>query len=197
MGISRTVARFDLAEAALSAAASQPRAVARRAPTPAEVEQVVLDLYENEAPGLARYAATLSRNRELAQDAVQEAFLRLYVTLVGGEQVANERAWLYRVARNYVFDRLRNHAVRNGVSVDSREVTELAYAGPSVEQHYAQQEILGHARRLLSAREFDCLRLRVEGLNYREIAQVLDLRSGTVGTMLARGLKKLRRVVGL
>ncbi len=197
MGISRTLTRFDLTEAGLPAAAPQPRAVASRAPTPAEIERAVLDLYEREAPGLARYAAALGRNRELAQDAVQEAFLRLYVTLEGGERVENERAWLYRVARNYVFDRLRHRAARHAVSVDSREVSELPDAGPSVERRYEQQEILGHAQRLLSAREFDCLRLRVEGLNYREIAQVLDLRSGTVGTMLARGLKKLRRVVGL
>ena len=36
------------------------------------------------------------------------------------------------------------------------------------------------------------MQLRLEGLGYEEIADVLQIRSGTVGALLARGLKKIR-----
>ena len=41
-------------------------------------------------------------------------------------------------------------------------------------------------------RELDCLRLRVEGFSYQEIAQVLGVRPGTVGALLPRVYSKLR-----
>ncbi|MBZ5580075.1 MAG: LuxR C-terminal-related transcriptional regulator, partial [Acidobacteriia bacterium] len=45
---------------------------------------------------------------------------------------------------------------------------------------------------LLTEREFACLRLRAEGLDYAEIASALGIRSGTVGALLARAQKKIR-----
>jgi DNA-directed RNA polymerase specialized sigma24 family protein len=50
--------------------------------------------------------------------------------------------------------------------------------------------------RALAPRELECVRLRAEGLSYDEIAEVLDLRQGTVGATLARAHKKVRRALG-
>jgi RNA polymerase sigma factor (sigma-70 family) len=47
----------------------------------------------------------------------------------------------------------------------------------------------------LTPRELDCLRLRVEGFSYQEIAQVLGVRPGTVGALLPRVYSKLRDAV--
>jgi len=44
----------------------------------------------------------------------------------------------------------------------------------------------------LTPRELDCLRLRVEGFSYQEIAQALGIRPGTVGALLPRVYSKLR-----
>ena len=59
-----------------------------------------------------------------------------------------------------------------------------------------QREITRQALGGLSPRELECLRLRQDGLNYKEIAKVLGIDSGTVGALLARGLKKIRAAVG-
>jgi DNA-binding CsgD family transcriptional regulator len=45
---------------------------------------------------------------------------------------------------------------------------------------------------LLSPRELECFRLRAEGLRYQEIAEVMVLRAGTVGALLARVQRKIR-----
>jgi RNA polymerase sigma factor (sigma-70 family) len=59
-----------------------------------------------------------------------------------------------------------------------------------LEQNQTAQQIACR----LTPRELDCLRLRVEGLSYQEIAQVLGIRPGTVGALLPRVYAKLREV---
>jgi DNA-directed RNA polymerase specialized sigma24 family protein len=50
-------------------------------------------------------------------------------------------------------------------------------------------------RVLLAPREFECLRLRTEGLDYIEIAAAMSIRPGTVGALLHRVGQKMRRML--
>jgi RNA polymerase sigma factor (sigma-70 family) len=160
--------------------------------TSAEIEQEVLAAYDQFAIGLFRYTRSLGKDTELAQDAVQEAFLRYYLALLRGETIRHSRAWVFRVARNYVLDRLKEYAQRNCISLDAKEMVGLNDPRCAVEDQ-SRMERLGYALQLLSPRELECLRLRIEGLKNREIAEVLNLRLGTVCTLLARGLNRIRR----
>ena len=45
---------------------------------------------------------------------------------------------------------------------------------------------------MLAPREFECLRLRTEGLDYNEIANAMSIRPGTVGALLHRVGQKMR-----
>lgn len=162
-----------------------------RACDPEEIELKVIGAYLRLAPSLCSYLIALCKNADQAQDAVQEAFLRYYIALTNGVKIHNDKAWLFRVARNYLLDRLKDHAVKNRVGMDAAEVSQKPACRPSQESECLWAEILKLAFGTLSSREKECLQLRAEGLNYREIAQVLNLRSGTVGTLLARGLKKI------
>ena len=62
--------------------------------------------------GLFRYAAVTVRNREGAQDAVQEVFLRYFIARSQGQKIQNRRAWLYRVLRNYLLDSLKSSSFK-------------------------------------------------------------------------------------
>ena len=72
--------------------------------TPASLEQEVTELYRSTAGHLLRYALLLTENGSLAQEAVQETFLKFYVQRASGELRATGRAWLFRVLRNYILD---------------------------------------------------------------------------------------------
>jgi RNA polymerase sigma-70 factor (ECF subfamily) len=65
------------------------------------------------------------------------------------------------------------------------------------ERRYHRTEMARDLTKLLAPRELECVRLRAEGLKYEEIADVLDLRQGTVGATLARAHRKIRRALGL
>jgi DNA-binding CsgD family transcriptional regulator len=54
------------------------------------------------------------------------------------------------------------------------------------------REINAAAHELLTPRELECLTLRNEGLRYRDIADILEIDSATVGVLLGRAVKKIR-----
>ena len=68
------------------------------------IEQEIVDLYEREASGILRYAGVLADNREMAHDAVQEAFFRFFLCRSAGQHIRSPKGWLFRVARNYILD---------------------------------------------------------------------------------------------
>jgi RNA polymerase sigma-70 factor, ECF subfamily len=162
----------------------------------AEIEQEVLAAYDQFAAQLFRYARALGKDTELAQDAVQESFLRYFLALLEGEIIYHNKAWIFRVARNYLLDRLKEYAHRNCVSLDAKEMARLPDPRQTREDR-TWEEQLDQALGSLSPRELECLRLRAEGLKNKEIAEVLNLRLGTIGTLLARGLNKIRRACTL
>jgi RNA polymerase sigma-70 factor (ECF subfamily) len=136
----------------------------------------------------------------VAEDLTQEVFLRLYSWLDKGRRVENIRAWVFRVAHNLVIDQeaLKAHFQ----SLDSAEwerVSEtLADLGPSAERRLLEQEQQGElhlALKRLSPQERECLDLRAEGLSYREIAEVFDMRTHTLVSFLRRVVKKLFREI--
>jgi RNA polymerase sigma factor (sigma-70 family) len=157
-----------------------------------DLEQEVADLYSEHAARLLRYTETLTRDRDTGRDAVQEVFLRYFAERRYGGRVENPRAWLYRVLHNHLLDRLDRAAMKFEVSgEDVDEVPDGCFdAEMLLEQAQTAREIASR----FTPRELDCLRLRVEGFSYQEIAQVLGVRPGTVGALLPRVYAKLRDV---
>jgi RNA polymerase sigma-70 factor (ECF subfamily) len=157
----------------------------------AEIEREIVELYEKEADGMLRYAGALAGERETARDALQEAFFRFFLCRSAGQAIRSPKAWLFRVAHNYVLDQ-KKAATRHAARVELLDNLEQP---PEADDHGSEM-LEGLQRAGLSSREMECVRLRTEGLRYEEIAGVLGLQSGTVGALLARAHGKLRKAVG-
>jgi RNA polymerase sigma-70 factor (ECF subfamily) len=156
-----------------------------------EFERVVLP-HLDAAYNLARW---LVRNPHDAEDIVQEACLRA-VRFFGGYQEGNARAWLLRIVRNTAYSFLEKK--RPGDLAE--EFDESVHVGKPV-QRDAEAALLQsvESRRLQEALEGLPLRNRevlilreLEGLSYKEIAEVMDVPIGTVMSSLARGRTQLR-----
>ncbi len=179
----------QLQEEAKPSASAQPSASASAA-SAEQIEQEVNDLLHKHAGALSRYAGNVSRDKALAQDGIQETFLRYFVVRVRGQKIDNPRAWLFRVLRNYLLDCSRKSG--SMPSAELKEAVQIVDLRQDVEAGYQQSETLQRALTSLSPREGECLQLRLAGFGYEEIAQILQIRSGTVGALLARALKKVR-----
>ena len=156
-------------------------------PVSEEVGQIFVVMRES----IYRYLLTCTGKPSDAEDFTQEVFLRLYTALSGKQEIANMRAWLFRVAHNLVIDwkRQGGHA-----KPEALENLEAADPAPSNEEKMLADERLSRIEASLSRlspQERQCLELRVEGLRYREIAQVLSISNSTVQTFLSRAVKKL------
>ncbi|MBI3682051.1 MAG: sigma-70 family RNA polymerase sigma factor [Acidobacteria bacterium] len=154
----------------------------------------VAQLFEETRDDVYRYLMTLGLHPPQAQEAVQEVFLRLYVALKKNEEIRNPRAWIFRVAHNL------------GLKIRERESFLPFPAG--LEARLAAREndpeasLLEHERTLrfhraiegLSEQQRRCLFLRLEGLRYPEIAQVLGISASAVSEFLRRAIARLRKV---
>ncbi|PSH02810.1 MAG: hypothetical protein CXZ00_15545 [Acidobacteria bacterium] len=156
------------------------------------LEHELTELYLATASQLYRYGLLLTRNGSLAQDAVQETFLKYYAQLKRGE-VRDARAWLFRALRNYIFDCQKSVGTKMSVGLDA------VRAHPddqSPEIAFERSEAMRLALDILSPREIQCIQLRTEGFTYKEIADILDIDSGTVGALLSRSSDKIRKAFG-
>lgn len=150
-----------------------------------------IEAYQLHSGMLLAYTHRLTRDDALAQDALQETFLRFFLALMQDEKVQNARAWLHRVAHNYVCEVLRSAPMRTAVSLQETGEDRLRDERSTPGSDRAADWI-DAARLLLAPREWQCVQLRAEGFGYTEIATELAIRPGTVGSLLHRATEKLR-----
>ena len=80
-------------------------------PDVAANRQALADIYEHFSPDIFRYAYRLLDDNDLAEDCVSETFHRFLIAIRGGARIENVRAYLYRVAHNWITDYYRRHPV--------------------------------------------------------------------------------------
>lgn len=149
-------------------------------------------------------ALRLTRNRAEAEDVVQEAFLRAFRSFHRFNPGTNCRAWLFTILRNVFLNRVRTQGREvleaDMGGLDQVEVTADARADRNPEEQFLQTMLHGDVDRALTTlplafREAVML-VDIEGLTYREVAEVVGCPVGTVMSRLSRGRALLRRALG-
>jgi RNA polymerase sigma-70 factor (ECF subfamily) len=143
------------------------------------------------AYNLARW---LTRNDQDAQDVVQEASLRALKYWKGFSE-RDCRAWLLAIVRNTYYSWLRERSAQPFLSEDG-EIDEVDDGAPTPEHMLLQnatREILNAALEDLPIEFREAIVLReMEGLSYKEIADIAGVPIGTVMSRLARARKRLQ-----
>jgi len=158
------------------------------------------------------FARFLSRDADAAQDIVQEAFLRAYRGF-GSYQGGDPRAWIFAIVRNCYHDWLLERRRKARLEVHSpassdgeeRMIEDVASDEDDPETALLRRSDAGRVRTVLTdlprpLREILVLR-EIEGLSYRQIAEIAGLPIGTVMSRLARARTQFqaawRRASGL
>jgi RNA polymerase sigma factor (sigma-70 family) len=140
---------------------------------------------------LRRYLVRLTGDPELADDAAQEAFVRL---LEQDPPPGNPRPWLFRVAVNQVRDDARKAQRHRVLGRDEARMRGAHADGPGTPDRAVGREaarrMVGEALAALSPKERQALLMREEGFKHREIADALGTTTGSIGTLLRRALEK-------
>jgi len=141
---------------------------------------------------LRRVALRVCEDRETADDLVQETYLRAWRSFDKFEPGTNCRAWLFRIFFYVRSEYRRSHARQPLVfSLDYVKESTLPLQ-TNASSDLPLEEIKQAFAELPEPFRIAVLLSDVEGLRYREIAEVLDVPIGTVMSRLSRGRRMLR-----
>src|SRR5882762_65233 len=137
-------------------------------------------------PALRRYARALTHDAELADDLVQDTLVRAMRSehLFHGEEV---RSWLYTILTNLNRNRLRTLARRPTMTaIDDNDAPDMA--GPEAGGRDIERALAA----LVEDQRTALLLVVLEGLTYREVAEVQGVPIGTVMSRLARARMQIK-----
>ena len=167
---------------------------------PSEIENEVLNLFEQFRNPLLRYVLSFGIPVQDSEEVIQEVFLSLFRHLQLGRSRKNLRGWIFRVAHNLALkQRYANQRVCDKTTSDWRVAEGQIDPSPNPEEQVSTTQrwhrllAVFHA---LPEEDQRCLRLRAEGLRYREIVTFLENSLGAVSISLTRSFARLTRADG-
>lgn len=158
------------------------------------MEAIVME-YET---ALLRYAVRITGSHDMAQDVVQNAFIRLFNKWRAGWQPSSQmKSWLYRVTHNEAVDQIRREArhreLHQKAAVESiQPCSDGIHCDAEDERRMHVLELLGRLR----PHEQQVVLLRLQqGLSYAQIAEITGRSPGNVGNILHHAVARLASLV--
>jgi len=154
-------------------------------------------LVERYKPKLTRYGSRLLFNKADLEDVVQEIFIKCYRNIKSFDVSRKFSSWVYRIAHNEFINHGKKFS-RQLIDYFDFEVLLPKQAAPDNPQEDFDRkqlkEILEKSLAKLDAKYREALVLYyLEGLDYKEIAEILRVSTGTVGIRIMRGKKQLKQ----
>jgi RNA polymerase sigma-70 factor (ECF subfamily) len=159
-----------------------------------ETSQSIREQIVTLLPRLRRFARNLTRNPHDADDVVQIAVERALTRLDQWRSDARLDGWMFKIVRNAWIDELRSRQRRDKVFLaeeagDNIGTDSMAREIELLSVHSAMARLPEDQRVAVSL-------VLIEGLPYKEAAEVLDVPIGTLTSRLARGREALQALLG-
>tara|TARA_B100001248_G_scaffold262728_1_gene261736 strand:- start:9318 stop:9932 length:615 start_codon:yes stop_codon:yes gene_type:complete len=152
------------------------------------------ELVKRHQKPLFQFIIRYTRNENLAEDIVQDAFIRAYTKIHTFEERAAFKSWLYRIALNLAKNKLRREKPQ--YSIDNVKVGKVAEAESALVYETIQKRIQVEID-ALPAKQKEALHLRVfEDLAFKEIAEIMDCPYDTAKANYRHALLKLKQTFG-
>jgi RNA polymerase sigma-70 factor (ECF subfamily) len=167
-----------------------------------EAFEVLVEKYKRKT---FRLAFSVLRDQEEALDVAQEAFVKAFRSLPKFKGDSAFYTWLFRITMNLALDRRRQRITRTramgGEEVPPEEWERTAVAGDASPDDEAvgaerRSRIAGALESLPEHHRSIIILSDIQGLSYREIAEVLAIPMGTVMSRLHNARKRLREALG-
>ena len=157
-------------------------------------QQALVEIYDLYSPALYRYAVRLLYNPDLAEECVAETFSRFLSALRNnGGPTTNLRAYLYRVAHNWITDQYRRQIPHQTVDEIDQQADPGSTTSKIVDEQLEREKVRRAIRRLTpDQRQVISLKF-LEGWSNAEIAKSINKPIGAVKSLQHRALQALRQ----
>jgi RNA polymerase sigma-70 factor, ECF subfamily len=153
-------------------------------------------LIEQQIPKLRRYARALTRNRDRADDLVQDTLGRALVKEQFWQPGTNLRAWLFTIMHNQNVNNVRRDIRESaGLDIEQMSATLTATTDPTATRKMFELERA--LAQLPLEQQQVILLVGLEGMSYQDTAGILTVPVGTVRSRLSRGRDALRKLLDM
>jgi RNA polymerase sigma-70 factor (ECF subfamily) len=143
-------------------------------------------------PRLRRFALALTGDLDQADDLVQEACMRALSRVGQWQQGTRLDSWMYRIAQNIWLDRVRARKVRGeGMGLDALELVSGSDGRSVVESRLDLAAVAAAMTKLPEDQRVLVALVCIDGLSYKEAAEITGAPIGTVMSRLARARREL------
>ncbi len=159
-------------------------------------QKTLIEIYDLYSPGLYRYAVRLLNNPDLAEDCVAETFSRFLNALSnhGGPQ-KYLRAYLYRIAHNWVTDQYRTKPIFETDEFLDFQADPSPDTSDLVEERLETEKVRKAIKYLTPDQRQVVILKFLEGWSNVEIAESIHKPVGSVKSLQHRALTSLRRIL--
>ena len=152
-----------------------------------ENQDVLAQIYDCMYDEVYRYIYSIVHNKEYAQDLTHDTFIQVYRNVHLYKPKGNAKAWIITISRNVTYMSLRKLSREQVVDYEIDGVDEGMNG-------IHDKMMIKRMMKILCQDESEIIILHVvEGLKFKEIAQIMDLKLSTVLNKYHRSLKKLRK----
>ena len=137
---------------------------------------------------ILRYCKRHIIDQNLAEDATQETFYRVFRSLMRYQDKERFRAWLYMIARNICID--ENRKQKNTIPLESEDIGKESNEIHQIENSVEIEQLLS----LLPEEQREAILLYFEDeLTYKEIGKILGIPARTVQSRVKNGIKAIKK----
>lgn len=159
-----------------------------------ELYRIIIERYEQK---LRRYAMTFVRESDVADDVLQNAFIKAFINLRGFNTKKKFSSWIYRIVHNEALNEIKKHKkelrledVFEYKDIPSKEID----IGEHVDKDKAKEMLNVCLEKLPNTYREPLVLFYLEERSYSEISDIMRMPVGTVGTRIKRGLVILNNI---
>jgi RNA polymerase sigma-70 factor (ECF subfamily) len=147
---------------------------------------------------LIRYVLYLTHGEETAKDIVQDTFVKVYINLNSFKTDLKFSSWIYRIAHNETMNRLKKYGFQMfqlDIDIVDRFVVAPNNTESEIEKDEISKNVRGALDRLPLKYKVPLVLYYIEDKSYDEISDILKVSTGSVGTLVRRGKKRLKEIL--
>ncbi len=162
-----------------------------------KIFEVIVDRYLEK---IKRYARKFIFDRNDIDDLVQDVFLKVYINIQSFDENRKFSSWIYRIAHNEFVNAIKKRMYQKLFSVDFDTFFPHPEAKENIEEDRDKvftEKILDEHLEQLDPKYREVIVLYFfEDMDYKQISEILEIPTSTVGVRLARAKERLKNLIG-